>query len=435
MAGLRDKVSSMAQFRLNLISNLQKKNECTKLISFPSKGFSIVEVLVALGLVAIVGAGMAAVMSSAGKQQKGIQAKDQQREISAEIRSLLSKSVACKFSFGGNNPAAPGFSANAIKDENNIDRYNKTNKSTDKTGLLQFIDFKVLVSPSDPANADLTVLLSKIGDTGTVKNIRPDNIKLRIKLDGAGLITDCVSIGTVTDGFWQIGTPNPNDIYFSAGNVGIGTANPGAAVDVVTTGVIPGRFSGTSSGPTSSGGVGVLVVNSDSTVNTWSGVYFNDSSTGPLSSSAIVTQYTDRANHYADIALTTRSASGWSEKLYVTSSGNVGIGTTTPTAKLEVTGSIKPGAATTGTACGSEGAFAYDFSAHAPVYCSNTGAWTAMGGSGGFGGSYLVDTFGGTCSAGNPKTGGCSCPAGMGGYLSGQAFRWSQWDTTIVNCY
>jgi hypothetical protein len=66
------------------------------------------------------------------------------------------------------------------------------------------------------------------------------------------------------------------------------------------------------------------------------------------------------------------------------SSGNVGIGTNNPAVKLDVNGGIRPGGAITGTSCNGnpEGTFAYDMAAHAPVYCNNTGVWTAMGGSG-----------------------------------------------------
>jgi hypothetical protein len=67
--------------------------------------------------------------------------------------------------------------------------------------------------------------------------------------------------------------------------------------------------------------------------------------------------------------------------------GNVGIGTTSPTAKLEVAGGIKPGSSgvAIGGACSSEGTFAYDSSAHQPVFCSNSGLWTSMSGTAGLG--------------------------------------------------
>lgn len=64
--------------------------------------------------------------------------------------------------------------------------------------------------------------------------------------------------------------------------------------------------------------------------------------------------------------------------IYNTNTGNVGIGMTNPGTKLEVAGGIKPGNVTTGTTCSPEGAFGYDSTAHAPVYCSSGLVWSGM---------------------------------------------------------
>lgn len=50
-------------------------------------------------------------------------------------------------------------------------------------------------------------------------------------------------------------------------------------------------------------------------------------------------------------------------------------------------------------------------------------------------GTFITGTFDGGCRQGNPFTGSCSCPPGAGGYLSGQAFQYTQWDATIITCY
>ncbi len=61
-------------------------------------------------------------------------------------------------------------------------------------------------------------------------------------------------------------------------------------------------------------------------------------------------------------------------------SGNVGIGTTTPQATLDVNGTIKSGSGTIGATCSAEGALAYDPNAHVPVYCSNSMNWEGQSG-------------------------------------------------------
>jgi len=69
------------------------------------------------------------------------------------------------------------------------------------------------------------------------------------------------------------------------------------------------------------------------------------------------------------------------EYMRITATGSVGIGTTTPAAKMDVNGGIHPGAATTGASCSdtAEGSFAYDMSVHTPVYCNSSRVWASMG--------------------------------------------------------
>ena len=84
-----------------------KNLKSTKNIIKSEAGVSLIEVLVAFGILAIIATGVASLMTGGMKQQKGMQAKDQQREITAEIRSLLGDKAACLNSFGGGNPAGP----------------------------------------------------------------------------------------------------------------------------------------------------------------------------------------------------------------------------------------------------------------------------------------------------------------------------------------
>ena len=105
----------------------------------------------------------------------------------------------------------------------------------------------------------------------------------------------------------------------SSGNVGIGTSSPGAKLDVV--------------------GIATVRNNSaafNTTPNTNYGLNFQASSSGVT----YITSYSSGGN--TDIAFATNSGGGAAaERVRIDSSGNVGIGTSSPATKLEVNGAIQ----------------------------------------------------------------------------------------------
>lgn len=103
------------------------------------KGFSIIEVLVAMSLLGIVAAGITAVITNSMKQQRGIQAKDHRRELTSTIRTFLANKTACTNTFIGKNPV-PEDTVPVLKDALNAPKYTLTN---DSTGQLKFDEFKV----------------------------------------------------------------------------------------------------------------------------------------------------------------------------------------------------------------------------------------------------------------------------------------------------
>lgn len=301
------------------------------------RGFSIVEILVALGLVAIIGAGLAAVISNAAKQQKGIQAKDQQREITAELRTLLADRTACLNTFGGVNPSGAGNSVSAVKDAVGAVRYNNSDNSTDKTGLLKFVDFQIANWTAATGNADFRVKLTKIGDTGTVQQILPDVITIKAKVVG-GVISECFSIGTVSDSFWKVATNNVSNIFFAAGNVGFGTDKPtnlievykkqnaNTAVRIVNDDPGTGAFAQVEvTNLTAGGAFGIRGT------GTTGAPYWNSNDTYAYGSQDMVLASIGPTN---SIRFTTTSSP--IERMRITSSGNVGIGTTTPQSLIDI---------------------------------------------------------------------------------------------------
>lgn len=134
-----------------------------------------------------------------------------------------------------------------------------------------------------------------------------------VDVDGSGGITGCRSLSSSSTDIWTRGTGG--EIYYNGGNVGIGSSNPAAPLDVVTV----------NNGTT--GGVRVRTSTGDS--------------------SPAYLQFTDNlasfelANIYADKFKNLHFSTNALKALMITNSGDVGIGVFPPTSKLDINGNVK----------------------------------------------------------------------------------------------
>ena len=86
-----------------------------------------------------------------------------------------------------------------------------------------------------------------------------------------------------------------------------------------------------------SGYTNLELSNPNGTNGTYSRIVFNDAAGGP-GSGILGVKFTDTTNNYGQFEFWTRSSSGGSTKMVIDPNGNVGIGTTSPSAKLELNG-------------------------------------------------------------------------------------------------
>jgi hypothetical protein len=145
-----------------------------------------------------------------------------------------------------------------------------------------------------------------------------------------GLYVSGQSIGAIAGGLggkWEDATI-AGDIYYTGGNVGIGTTSPGAKLEINGTAMI---------NPTlTAGNNGGLWFGKNNTVQGYIGG-------GDYAVNAINdTDFGISAATDGDLVFGTTTSSGGTdhERMRITSIGNVGIGTTSPLSKLDVRGDI-----------------------------------------------------------------------------------------------
>ena len=123
----------------------------------------------------------------------------------------------------------------------------------------------------------------------------------------------------------------------SSGNVGIGTTSPSNILDISKTENT--AYDGTSNTGQSTAGATLNILKGGTTANSFAQINFQLSPASNEAVARIVGIYT--GSHTSDLAFVTENSNTRAEKMRILGSGNVGIGTTSPTHKLTVTGDIR----------------------------------------------------------------------------------------------
>jgi hypothetical protein len=202
-------------------------------------------------------------------------------------------------------------------------------------GGIRFEDGTVLTSAQLPGRT-----------THDNKTTSVSNVSLTANAAGTGTTNNLVKW---SDG--PAGTLGDSVITESGNNIGIGTTNPKARLHVIgTQGVFSAGSFQLDASTLFSGWTAAYpafeLVNTNQTNNNVSLFQFSDAPSG-ASHAGIGAVNTNHTNKFGDLFFYTKQADGYQIRMGIFG-GNVGIGTTTPTNKLEVAGNIKLSGAGTG---------------------------------------------------------------------------------------
>ena len=211
---------------------------------------------------------------------------------------------------------------------------------------------------ADTNNAKLSFSKSRSTSNGGVTIVQDDDSLGEINFagaDGVDLISKAASITAFVDC-----TPGSNDMpgrlvfsttadgaatpterlrIDSSGTVGIGTTSARCKAEVYDAGV-SAAFSATD---LSTWRVLQIRNNIENTTGTAAGIAFGGDGSSDTETAGICGISTNSSGGVVDLAFLTATGNASTERMRITSAGNVGIGTTSPSAKLQVQGSVQFG--------------------------------------------------------------------------------------------
>lgn len=195
-----------------------------------NRGFSLIEVLVA---VAALGGLSIAGMQLYQNQVKGQKTVETNYEVTAivqQLRTVLSNPTNCAVSFVGLNPssATPTF----IRKEVNSAFEEVYRVDDQQPGNIRIRSYNFNKTYPGMASNETMLVVNFSRGPAAIKDQTQKALKIVYTADGSGNILTCHAFNNNNDDFWVQSMAQPHDIYYAAGNVGVGVVNPSAKLDV-----------------------------------------------------------------------------------------------------------------------------------------------------------------------------------------------------------